>query len=283
VTKTPSSNPKQEAGGDFDPATAGTIRGRVVWEGDLPVVAPFEVLPNPLAGALLHKKQLRPNPNAPLIEPCTRGVANTVVFLRGLDPRRGRRWDHPPVQVEQRDGEFHILQGGVDSHFGFVHRGEGIEMVSRDHFFHSLHAGGAVFFTLTFPDPDRPLRRSLNEQGIVELTSAAGYYWMRAYLFLDDHPYYTRTDAEGRFVLPQVPPGRYELVCWIPNWMEAHHERDPESGLYVRIFFDPPVCQVQPLTVLPEETKETIFAISAELFTRRSVRSAPVPPERGEH
>ncbi len=43
-------NRAEEAGTDFDPATAGTILGRVTWEGPIPVVAPFEVLPNPLAG-----------------------------------------------------------------------------------------------------------------------------------------------------------------------------------------------------------------------------------------
>jgi hypothetical protein len=265
VTEKRLSNPEQEAGGDHDPTTAGTILGRVVWDDELPVVPPFEVMPNPLAGELLQRRQVRPNPNAPLIEPGSKGVASAVVFLRGIDPRHARPWDHPPVQVEQRNGEFHIVQGG-DSHFGFVRRGDDILMVSRDRFFHSLHAGGAAYFTLTFPDPDRALQRALNEKGIVELSSAAGYFWMRAYLFVDDHPYYTRTDALGRFVLPHVPPGSYEVVCWMPNWREARHERDPESGLFVRIFFDSPVSRVQRLTLLSEERKQTTFVVSTGLF-----------------
>ena len=262
--KTDSPSRDELAGAEFDRATAGTIRGRVVWKGDIPEVAPFEVMPNPLAGEVLQKKQLRANPNAPRVDARSKGVTNAVVFLRGIDPRRGRSWDHPPVRAEQREGEFHVVQGEFDSHFGFVRHGDDIEMVSCDRFFHSLHANGAAFFTLTFPDPDRPLRRTLKEQGIVELTSAAGYFWMRAYLFVDDHPYYTRTDSEGRFVLSQVPPGRYEIVHWIPNWVEARHEREPESGFVARIFFEPPLSRAQPLTVGAGETKDIVLIASQE-------------------
>lgn len=272
VTEKNSPHPVPEAGTAFDLATAGTIQGRVVWDGDVPVVAPMEVQPNPLAGEVLQKKQVRPNPNAPLIEPDSKGVGNAVVFLRGIDPRHGRCWDQPPVRVEQRNCELHIIQGNTDSHVGFVRRGDEIEMVSRDRCFHSLHAGGTAFFTLTFPDPDRALRRPLNEKGIVELTSAAGYFWMRAYLFVDDHPYYARTNAHGGFVLRHVPPGSYELVCWMPSWAKARHERDPESGCVARLFFHSPVCQSRPMILAPGEAKEVTFVVSAERFMQTSSR-----------
>src|SRR5207249_11538920 len=101
----------------------------------------------------------------------------------------------------------------------------------------SLQARGAAFFSLPFPDRDQPLDRPLKQKGLVELTSGAGWYWIRAYLFVDDHSYYAHTDAKGHFELRAVPAGRYRLVCWMPNWNIARQERDPESGLVVRIVF----------------------------------------------
>ena len=77
----------------------------------------------------------------------------------------------------------------------------------------------------------------------VELTSGAGHYWMRAYLMVAEHPYYALTNADGRFVLPQVPPGRYEIVCWLPILPAGGHEsllRDPTIGVQYLIM--PALC-----------------------------------------
>jgi hypothetical protein len=172
------------------------------------------------------------------------------------------------VRIEQRDRRFHVLQGALDTRFGFVRRGDVITMVSREGVFHSLHASGAAFFTLAFPDPDDPCSRRLTGNGVVELTSAAGHYPMRAYLFVDEHPYYARTDFQGRFVLHHVPPGRYEVVCWMANWNEASRERDPETNIVTRLFFRPPVERTQMVNVesVAENVPELHFSLSAADF-----------------
>src|SRR2546430_722399 len=70
------------------------------------------------------------------------------------------------------------------------------ESTPADQPFYSLHAVGAASFTPPFPDPRRPAFRTLSRQGVVELSSGGGQSWMRAHLFVSDHPYYTRTDLE---------------------------------------------------------------------------------------
>jgi hypothetical protein len=262
----PPAQPAAVAGSAFDPATAGTIQGQVTWSGDLPTVprlvtwAPLKLL-DPPGG-----RHTFDNPHAPRIDPQTRGVAGAVVFLRGIDRRRGRPWDQPAVRVEQRGYQLHLRQGDVAARTGFVRRGDVVRMVSCDAEFYALHAGGAAFFSLMFPDPDQPLTRRLTDKGVVELTSAAGHFWMRAYLFVDEHPYYTRTDEQGRFHLPQVPPGRYEVVCWLPSWREAEHQRDPETSLITRLIFQPPVERQQTIVLEPRQTGTVSFALSAEMF-----------------
>jgi hypothetical protein len=264
----PASHSAPGAGSAFDPATAGTIQGQVTWTGDLPTVpplvawAPLKLL-DPASG-----RHTFDNPHAPHIDPRTRAVAGAVVFLRSIDPHRGRPWDLPPVQIDQRGYQFHVRQGDVASRIGFVRRGDAVEMVSGEAEFYALHAGGAAFFSLMFPDPDQPLTRRLTDDGVVELTSAAGHFWMRAYLFVDEHPYYTRTDALGRFTLPRVPPGRHEVVCWLPSWREAEHQRDPETGLVTRLIFRLPVERHETVTLGPRQTGTVSFALSAEMFAR---------------
>lgn len=252
------------ASADFDATTAGTIRGRVHWNGPIPSVqAVSERIHLVQDGGILV---VRDNPHVPEIDGSTHGVANAVVFLRGIDPRRGRPWDHPPVRIEHRDYRLHVVQGQDDSRTGFVRHREMIEMVSRQEVFHSLRAGGAAFFSLTFPDPDSSLTRRLDRKGIVELTSAAGFYWMRAHLFVDDHPYYTRTDREGRFTLGQVPRGSYEVVCWMPNWNVEREERNPDTFYVTRWYFRQPLAMVHSVSVEASAERGMEFAISAEMF-----------------
>ena len=77
-----------EVGRRFHAADCGAIDGQVLWQGDLPKVEDLQVLPNPLAGEVMHHKQTRPNPNLPHVDPNTQGVSSAVVFLRHVDPLR---------------------------------------------------------------------------------------------------------------------------------------------------------------------------------------------------
>ncbi|HEV3255976.1 MAG TPA: hypothetical protein VG013_03780, partial [Gemmataceae bacterium] len=85
------------AASEFDPATAGTLRGQVTWEGDIPALPTFSVGSYFVPDDIVRENLTRENPNTPAIDPRTRAVANAVVLLRGVDPRKAKPWKHPPV------------------------------------------------------------------------------------------------------------------------------------------------------------------------------------------
>jgi hypothetical protein len=255
-----------EIGCDFNAATAGTIRGRVTWQGEIPEVPGYRAPISPGSEHAGQPRRFWPNPNAPRIDPAGKGVAGAVVFLRGVEPRRARPWDHPPVRVELRDYQIHVIQGDHDSNSGFVRRGEAMTMVSRQKLFHALRVRGAAFFTRAFPDSDQLCSQRLEHRGLVELSSGCGYFWMRGWLFVGEHPYYTHSDAEGCFTLPQVPPGRYELVCWLPDWHEASRELDAETALICRLTFRSPVEIVQSVQLAPCQTQMVSIRVDADRF-----------------
>jgi len=38
--------------------------------------------------------------------------------------------------------------------------------------------------------------------------------WMRAWVVVTEHPFYAVTEANGEFVIDNVPPGKYTLKIW---------------------------------------------------------------------
>lgn len=250
------------------PATAcdlgdsGTVRGRVTWPGELPTVPPFNVRGNPLAPPTLARRRQAPNPNAPRIDPATRGVAGAFVYLKGSAAGSARPWDHPPARVELSNGEITLCQGQRRGNRALVKRGGALEFVSRDEQFYSVRARGAVFFGFTFAEPDRPMFTRLNRPGVVELTSGAGDYWLRAYLLVVETPWCAVTDGEGKFTLSGVPAGEYQVECWLPNWHIARQERDPETGVVSRLDFLPPHIAMLPVQVKPDRVAEVNFPLA---------------------
>lgn len=226
------------AANHFDPARCGIITGRVTWAGELPEAPTFLYgVPNG-DGNFVTKTVI--GPNQPRIDATTRAVTGVVVTLRGIDPVAARPWDHPPVRVELCDGAIRVRQG-TSERVGFVRTGDGVAVVSREDTYHILRGRADDFFSLSVPAADQPRTRSFKRPGRVELSSGSGLYWARADLFVTDHPYWTVTDADGRFELPRVPAGLVEVVAWHPNWRPARQERDPETGLVSRMTYEAPL------------------------------------------
>jgi hypothetical protein len=263
--------PTTELGGSFDPARCGTVRGSVRWSGDVPGVPPIELLQvrNPPAA-----KPRVPNPNAPRIAGGL--LADAVVYLDGIDPARSGPWKLPPASVEVTRTGLVVKQGDNAGRVAVVRRGQEVELVSREEVdpatgllvLHSIRGRGASFFTQMLPAAGRPLGRSFPEAGVVELSSGSGYYWLRGYLFVSDHPYAAVTGPDGGFDFVQVPDGEYDAICRVPNWHVEGTENDPEWSGPVRLFFKPAVEKRQPVTVTAGKVAELHFSLSTADFDR---------------
>ncbi len=260
----PAPAPRADVGQQFDPRTAGSIAGRVVWTRPRPDVPAFRSIDNPLTDQPHPPPRDWPNPNAPAIAP-DGGVASAVVFLRGVDPARGKPWDHPPARVELAEGRMVVVQGATPGRVGFVRAGDAVEFVSRQRLLHTVQARGDAFFSLTLPELDKPRRRALAAPGLVELTSGAAFFWLRAYLFVEHHPYFARADGQGRFRLDGVPEGTYDLVAWHPDWRVAQQERNPDSFRIQQVRFRPPLTLTRRVRVEPGKAFSLDLDLSALL------------------
>ena len=235
--------PQREYGTQFDSAKCGTISGTVTWVGDMPIVKPVTFAK--LGANGLQTVEL-PNPNRPVIEAASRGVASAVVYLSGIDVSRAKPWSASHVSVELDDER---IAFGNGERYGFVPVGGTVAYTSSRATISGIRARGAAYFTQMFPNDASTVSRTFPSPGRVQLTSASGQYWATGDLFVMDHPYYTTTNATGHFEFNDVPTGTYTLHCWHPNWQVARQERDPETGSVTRQKYADAVEQKQPVTV----------------------------------
>lgn len=259
----PKEAPPTPLGAKFDPKTTGTISGRVLWSGQAPTVESPRLLVK-VAG--FEGEQA--NPNAPRIDPKTGGMDQSLVFLRKVDPAQSKPWSHPAVEVAFKNDRLIVQQGDRAGRIGIVRRGDEISCLSYEKRNHILKGRGAAFFSLPLIEIERATKRKLEQGGIVDLSSGAGFFWQRAYLWVGDHPYAVLTDDAGAFTLTDVPVGAYELVSWQPNWIIKGHERHAEFGEIERLLFADPVEQTTKILVTPGDTIPATFTWSDPKFTK---------------
>lgn len=252
-----------ELGTEFDPGRCGSFTCRVVWDGPPPIVPPLSMFQ---AKTRPGGKMELPNPNAPRIGP-GKGVADAIVYLRGVDLKKSRAWRLPPVSVEVNATDMYVHAGETTGRFGVVRRGESVQLISREPSVHGIRGRGGDFFTQMLFVPNTPVSRRFSHAGIVELSSGSWYFWMRGYLVVSDHPYVGITDTNGIVRFADVPEGEYEVACWKANWHIAEIERDPEWIFQTGIVFQPPVEQVQKAKVVAKaESPPLIFMLNAARF-----------------
>ncbi len=258
--------PAETLAESFDPAATGTIRGQVVWDGEIPLAEEFVVRTNAFNPHMHRKPAHFVTPHLPKVQPYKQGVANAVVYLRNIDPRRSKAWDQPPARIAFHDRQLLVEQGNQRTPVGFVRRGSSIEIVNRDTEYHNLHARGAAFFALPLIETKRTHERKLTQAGVVELSCAAGYFWLHAHLFVAEHPYYARSDGEGRFTFEQVPTGTYEMICWLPSWQVLRKEIDPETAIIARWAWAAPKEQTATVRVGAGKSSETTYRWAKGMF-----------------
>ena len=152
-----------------------------------------------------------------------------VVYLEGAASKSSAL---PKKQVLQKDL---VFSPGLLP----VQVGTTVEFPNLDDTYHNIFSySPAKRFDLGRYRPDeRPIpSQTFDKPGLVTLRCDIHEH-MRGLILVVDTPHFVTTDAEGRYKLSGVPPGRYTLKAWIDS--KTTHERPVEvkSGSTVRADF----------------------------------------------
>jgi Carboxypeptidase regulatory-like domain len=100
-----------------------------------------------------------------------------------------------------------------------VRHGQAVRFDNSDQFNHSVMAISTEKANQinAFVTPGMPLTHVFEPQKRPVMIGCSLHPWMRAWVYVVRHPWFAVTDAEGRFRIDHVPPGKYQLLLAHPD------------------------------------------------------------------
>ncbi|HUS31890.1 MAG TPA: DUF2012 domain-containing protein [Kofleriaceae bacterium] len=185
-------------------ATAGSIKGTVLFEGEPPEQQTLQRDSDPKCSKTKADEAVV----------VTKGKLRDVLVR--IKNGSGGKHDAPAatVLIDQKDCMYSPRVVGIVA-------GQKLQVRNSDNTFHNVwgqvsnkdvfnkpHAAKAADLTL---DPS-----AAKADDIVELKCGV-HGWMHGYIAVQDHPYFAVTASDGSFVIKDLPQGSYTLEAWHPE------------------------------------------------------------------
>lgn len=214
-----------------DAEKAGSISGRVMFEGAPPANAPVKMSGDAAC--------MKANANGLSFETyMVKGGGLDNVFVYVKDGFGNYYFDVPtePVKLDQQGCRYtpHVFGARV---------GQPIEIVNSDDTLHNVHAVANVNREFNFGQHFKGMKNTevFTAREVMVPFKCDVHGWMNSYGGILDHPYFAVTSDGGKFELKNLPAGTYTVEAW--------HEKMP--------------AQTQSVMVGQKETKEISFAFKA--------------------
>ena len=186
---------------------ASTINGTITFAGTPPALKPLAMDAEPVC----HKKHgAKPAPNEALVLGPGQAMANIMIWVsKGLPA--GKTYPAPttPVTLDQDGCEY-------KPHVMGIMVGQPYRILNNDGILHNIHTlpklnpsfnrgqpATVKEMSTTFPKPE----------GMFQIKCDV-HPWMSAYIGVFTHPFFAVTKPDGKFTIPNLDAGTYEITAW---------------------------------------------------------------------
>jgi plastocyanin len=189
-----------------DPATAGTISGKITFHGKKP---PRKAISMESEAGCQKLHGGKPVYEETVVTGKEGGLENAFVYIQaGLE---GKKFEPPsqPVVLDQHGCIF------VPRVFG-IEAGQTLDLKNSDAVSHNVHPlpqNNREWNQQQSPGaPD--IQHKFARTEVMIPVKCNIHRWMHAYIGVVEHPYYAVTASDGAFELKNVPPGDYTVEVW---------------------------------------------------------------------
>jgi plastocyanin len=198
--------PAAPTGKPVDLATAGSVSGKVRFDGPAPAMETVKVSTDKNC-----VENAGPNPQSDAVLIAEDGaLRNSFVYVKdGLDPGYGFEMPTAPAILDQKGCFYSPRVIGVRV-------GQPLEIVNSDDTMHNVHAMPVSNAEFNRSQPTKGIKNTevFNTPEVMVRFMCNVHNWMAAYVGVLPHPYFAVTDAAGNFEIKNLPPGTYTLEAW---------------------------------------------------------------------
>lgn len=153
-------------------------------------------------------------------------VKNALVFVE--DVAKGKAAPKSDITVDNNKCAFLPV-------VGVAFKGGNFVVKNSDNILHNTNLGilmqdkRSTVYNLALPRKDQVITKPIRRVGLHQIKCDA-HSWMRAFLYVSEHPYAAVTDASGSFEIKDLPPGKYKVKVWHEGFAEVVKDVEVAAG-----------------------------------------------------
>lgn len=186
-------------------ADAATLTGLVKFEGAAPKMTNIQMSADPYCQS---QHTSAPATEEDVVTGPAGELANVFVYVK--DVKGNFSAPSTPVVLDQKGCQYH-------PHVNAVMVGQTLEVKNDDATLHNVHAMPNVNSQFNV---GQPVQGMVSPQKLdkVEMTpfkiKCDVHGWMKSYMAVMPHPFYSVSQTNGTFTISNLPPGQYTVVAW---------------------------------------------------------------------
>jgi hypothetical protein len=188
-------------------ALAATVTGTVTFDGKAPALKPLAMDAEPVC----HKAHGgKPAPNEMLVLGSGNTMGNIMVWIsKGLPAGKTYPAPKTPVVLNQKGCVYvpHVMGIMV---------GQTYRILNSDGILHNIHTLPKInpMFNRGQPATVKEMTTSFPKPEVMLQVKCDVHPWMNAYIGVFTHPFFSVTGPDGKFTIPNLEAGTYEISAW---------------------------------------------------------------------
>jgi plastocyanin len=185
---------------------ASTVTGTITFTGKPPALKPLAMDADPACA----KKHSKPVPGEMLVLGGGNTMANVIVWVsKGLPAGKTFPVPKTPVTLDQ-NGCVYV------PHAMGIMVGQAYRILNSDGILHNVHTLPKInpSFNRAMPATSKEASTTFAKPEPIFQIKCDVHPWMSAYIGVFTHPFFATTGTDGKFTIPGLDAGTYEITAW---------------------------------------------------------------------